>query len=182
MCSTLDKAELRSAFRKIRESIPDRQEKSRQICRKLLSHPAVLSAKTVFLYLSFGTEVETLSLAEVLLKQGKHLCVPRCNTQTRTMVAKELTSIASLQTGSYGILEPEPDAKVIPKEEIDLILLPALAFDKDGYRLGYGGGYYDKFLENFSGITLGLAFGDCVTDRLPRDSFDKPVDEIITEE
>ncbi len=176
-----EKAALRRKWKEVRAEIPKRSEKSRRICEKVLEHPAVLGAKTVFLYLSFGTEVETLSLAAALIERGKRVAVPLCDTKTRRMQAVLLPAMTCLREGSYGILEPDVDAKAIPQEEIEVILVPALAFDKAGYRLGYGGGYYDKFLEGFSGRTIGLAFLDCVTDSLPREEFDKPVDEVITE-
>ncbi len=146
-----------------------------------MTYSAILEAKTVFLYLSFGSEVETLALTKKLLALGKEIAVPRCDPQTKTMTAVRLTDFQQLRPGSYGILEPAPDAPVISKEEIDLCLVPGLAFDQEGYRLGYGGGYYDKFLKDFSGKKLGLAFLECLTDRLPREEFDLPVDAVITD-
>ena len=182
MCNIQEeKGMLRQAWRTLRKEIPRRHEKSRRIWEKVLEHPAVVEAKTVFLYLSFGTEVETLPLADELVKRGKRVAVPLCDTKTHAMKAVLLPAMENLKAGSYGILEPESDARVISKEEIDVILVPALAFDREGYRLGYGGGYYDKFLESFSGRAIGLAFSDCITDKLPREAFDKPVDEVVTE-
>ena len=180
MCNLTDKTALRRHFKELRAAIPDQSEKSRIIQEKVLTYSAIKQANSVFLYLSFGSEVETLFLAKELLAMGKRVAVPRCNPKTRTMVAVEIQDLAQLRTGAYGILEPDHHGTEIPKTELDVVLVPALAFDRDGFRLGYGGGYYDKFLADFSGKTIGLAFSDCVVDRLPRETFDLPVDTIIT--
>ncbi len=180
MYNITDKTALRRHFKKIRESLSEKPEKSRRIQEKLLINPAILQANSVFLYLSIGSEVETLALMKELLSLGKRVAVPLCDKETKTMVAVEVAETRSLRPGTYGIWEPDPDSPVLPKEEIDVVLVPGLAFDKEGYRLGYGGGYYDKFLADFSGRTIGLAFSESVTDTLPREEFDLPVDEVIT--
>lgn len=177
-----EKKELRRRWKAVRDGIAEKEEKSQKIREKILRHSAVLDAKRVFLYLSMGSEVETLQLAKELKKQGKQIAVPRCDRETRTMEAVEVADLTELKAGAYGILEPNQDAKVFSKEEIDVVLVPGLAFDSAGYRLGYGGGYYDKYLAGFSGAVLGLAFRDCIAEKLPRDEFDRPVEEVITED
>ncbi len=181
MCKE-EKRELRRKWREIRNGISHRAEKSRQICEKVCKHSAIAEANTVFVYLSFGSEVETMELVKQLLAMGKRVGVPKCDTKHRTMAAAEITELTGLIPNSYGILEPTKDAPILSKGEIDAVLVPALAFDEDGFRLGYGGGYYDKYLADYSGVTLGIAFADCVTNRLPRGEFDRPVDEVLTEE
>ncbi len=180
MCKE-EKRVLRRKWREIRNGVLCPAEKSRQICEKVCRHSAIAEAKTVFVYLSFGSEVETIELVKQLLAMGKRVGVPKCDTKHRTMVAAEITEITGLIPNSYGILEPTKDAPILSKGEIDVVLVPALAFDEEGFRLGYGGGYYDKYLADYSGVVLGLAFAACVTKRLPRGDFDRPVDAVVTE-
>lgn len=182
MCSLKEtKTQLRRSWKEVRASVPDRDNKNRQIQEKFLTDSAMKQAKSVFLYLSFGSEVDTIPILEELLRRGVRVSVPRCHKETRTMDAVAITHLSQLKPGAYGILEPEPALPIISPKEIDLAVVPALAFDKEGYRLGYGGGYYDRFLAEFSGISVGLAFSDCITEHLPREEFDKPVDVVITE-
>ena len=178
MCK--EKAALRREWKARRDAIAEREEKSRKIAENLLFLPVLQTAKTIFLYLSMGSEVETITLAKELLFMGKRIAVPVCDRKTHTMEAVEITDMKELQSGTYGILEPQ-NGKVLSKSEIDLILVPGLAFDEDGYRLGYGGGYYDRYLENFSGTSIGLCFDACMTDRLPCGEYDKKVDLVVTE-
>ncbi len=174
------KAELRKEWKLRRSEIKDREEKSRKIAENLLALPAIQKAKTVFLYLSAGSEAETLSLTKELLRMGKRVAVPVCDTKTHEMVAAEIKDLAEVTAGAYGLLEPK-EVKAILKEEVDVVLVPGLAFDKDGYRLGYGGGYYDRYLADFSGKSIGLCFAECFADCLPKEEYDKPVDLVITE-
>ena len=171
---------LRKEWKARRNATKNREEKSRKIIENLLSHPMVQQAKTVFLYLSMGSEVETIALAKELLLLGKRVAVPVCDTETHTMEAAEIKCLNDLTVGAYGLAEPR-EKKIVPKEEIDLVLVPGLAFDEDGYRLGYGGGYYDRYLEDFSGVSIGLCYEECRTDRLPRGEYDKKVDLVVTE-
>ncbi len=180
MCNK-DKAVLRREWKSRRAEILGREEKSREITGRLLRLPEILAAGTVFVYLSFGSEVDTLSLTAELLSMGKRIAVPVCDPQTHTMEAVEIGDITSLKPSTYGILEPDSTAKRVPKKEVDIVMVPGLAFDQEGYRLGYGGGYYDKYLEEFAGISIGVCFRECLADRLPRENYDKPVDRIMTE-
>ncbi len=181
-----EKRRLRPFFAAVRDGVCRREEKSRQICRAVLKHPAVQAAATVMVYLSFRSEPETGALIQGLEKAGKRVVLPRCE-ENHTMTAYLLIP-QRLQPGAYGILEPDPEGirdgsiPKVPKEEIDVILVPGLAFDRDGFRLGYGGGYYDRYLEGFSGTSIGLTFADCLTEGLPREICDRPVDAVICED
>ena len=176
-----EKALLRKKWSNIRNNIENREQKSREICKNALRHPAVLKAETVFVYISFKSEPDTKFFIDELLRQNKRVAVPLCDVKTHTMEAVLLEDINGLKTGAYGILEPDKTWQRISKSEIDVIIVPALAFDKDGYRLGYGAGYYDRFLKGFGGYAIGFAFSDCIAGRLPREKTDMKIDEIITE-
>ncbi len=176
-----DKKELRKEYREVREIIPSRFVRNIMLQQKVLNSSAVKEANTVFLYLSVRDEVETSLILEELLKKGVRVLVPRCRKEPGMMDAVEITDLSMVHRNSRGLFEPSPDLPAVPKEEIDVAIVPGLAFDWDRYRLGYGGGYYDRFLVDFQGWSIGLSYWECVTDRLPRDEFDQPVDEVITE-
>ena len=178
-----EKRLLRKQMRAIRDGILDAERKrySEAIVQKALTLVEEREAKTVFAYLSFGSEVQTHGLIEELLRQGVRVAVPRCNTQTHTMQAITMDGFEDLYKDAYGVLTPK-NGKVLLPQEIDLVFVPALAFDEEGYRLGYGGGYYDRYLKAFQGISAGLAFSACCVKELPRDCYDLPVSCILTEE
>ncbi|MEE1013028.1 MAG: 5-formyltetrahydrofolate cyclo-ligase [Clostridia bacterium] len=178
-----EKRLLRKRQKALRDGISPqlRREYSRSIADKALALVEGLAARTVFVYLSYGSEPETHALIRELLNRGIRVGVPVCDTKTHTMDAVTLNGWEELVPGAYGILEPQGGG-VIPPGEIDLILVPGLAFDNEGYRLGYGGGYYDRYLQNFHGVSAGLAFSACCAEALPRDAFDLPVSHVLTEE
>ncbi|MBQ2614047.1 MAG: 5-formyltetrahydrofolate cyclo-ligase [Clostridia bacterium] len=184
MCESIaaQKAEKRKHFRTVRDGIPPAQREidSEIIAEKVLALIQEKQIKRVFVYLSIGSEVHTHSLIAKLLSLGVTVGVPRCDKVTHKMDAIVIQDLEQLQTGAYGILEPK-DGPILPPEQVELILLPALAFAKDGTRLGYGGGYYDRYTQDFHGLMVGLAFSACLTENLPKDAFDKPVDLVITE-
>ncbi len=176
-----EKTNLRTRFRTLRDAIPPavRSAHSAIICRKALSLVRTLHARSVFVYLSMGSEVETHNLIQTLLQQGVTVSVPSCNTLKHTMDAVRFSD--DLIPDSYGILTPR-SKEVLPPSAIDLVLVPALAFDREGYRLGYGGGYYDRYLKHFTNPTAGLGYSVCMTDRLPRGNYDCKVSMVLTEE
>ncbi len=184
MCEEIaaQKAAERKRFRMVRDGIPpaQRNKDSEKIAEKVLKLIQEKQIKRVFAYFSFGSEVNTHGLIATLLSLGVTVGVPRCDKSTHKMDAVVISDMEQLQTGAYGILEPK-GGEILPPEQVELILLPALAFAKDGTRLGYGGGYYDRYTQNFQGRTVGLAFSACLTERLPKDTFDRPVDLVITE-
>lgn len=183
------KSALRRHWHAIRDSIPakTRHRKSRRIADLVLTHPALAGDGAVFAYLSFRSEPETHTLIRTLLARGVQTAVPLCDPSSGTMRAAALTRWDQLRPGHYGILEPDPqlvksgEIKELPKSRIGLVLVPGLAFDQDGFRLGYGGGYYDRYLADYAGISIGLAFAECLTPELPRESFDKPVSLVLTD-
>ena len=123
---------------------------SRNIAARLLALPQIEQAECIYLYLSYGKEIDTLELATALLKQGKRLAVPKV-TGPGQMEFFEITGLADCEPGAYGILEPvEGLPVVVPEPEVQsIILMPGLAFDLSGARMGYGGGYYDRYLAKY---------------------------------
>ena len=143
MSSSKQKRALREKMKRLREQISDRETRSTAICREIVRMPEYIAAKNVLLYASIGSEVCLDGLIEKALAQGKTVLLPRCGRDGE-MDAIRLQSLSELKKGKYGIREPE--GMPFPPEEIDLVLCPGLAFDPCGARLGWGKGYYDRYL------------------------------------
>ena len=182
-CSIMDKSTTRKKLKDIRDSISakDRTEKICIIAQMIFEMEEMKNAKCVFAYLSFRSEVETQQVIEKILSLGKRLALPLCDGKNHTMRAVEIGDLSLLKDGYFGIKEPDASLDDMPKEEIDLVIVPGLGFDTRGLRIGYGGGFYDRFLKDFKGTTVGLTFSECMTDNLPYDEYDVPVDMVITE-
>ena len=172
----MTKQELRKEKIANRRKIFDRDEKNEKILKNVTECDIYKCAQTIMVYISYNGEVDTKALIEKALSDGKKLCAPVC-IDKETMVAKSFNSYDELIIGAYGIKEPQ-GAEVC---DIDLILVPGVAFSKNLYRIGYGAGYYDRFLEKNSAITCGLFYEEQKADFL-EDSHDKQLDFVITEE
>ncbi len=161
-----------------------RKQKSILITGRLCGMSAVKDACLWFVYVSFRSEVETRSLIELLLAEGKHVSVPSIDRSTKTMSASLVTSMESdLVPGSLGILEPAAGRlKPVESSAIDVVIAPGAVFAIDGFRIGYGGGCYDRFLRKCPAVTIGLAFDMQVVGHVPHDErWDAPLDYIVTE-
>ena len=154
----------------------------RELIARFLEHPALEGANTVMVYYGVGSEIATRGLIETLLAQGRRVCLPKC-LPDRQMEARVVTSLEEdLAPDAYGIPAPGESCPAVPREELDLILVPGLCFDSRGSRLGQGGGYYDRYLEDFDGLTVGLCREDFFQINLPREPFDAWVRYVLTEE
>lgn len=140
-------------------------------------------SKNIFIYIGFGSEIDTGSYIDDFLKAGKCIIIPRIDTITNEMDAVQISNMNDLQSNKYGILEPKPSIKAFDKTLIDLVVMPGVAFDSTGSRIGYGGGYYDKFLQNIKGSIhkVALAYKFQVIDKVPSEEHDINADSIITE-
>lgn len=140
------------------------------------------AAKRVGVTLSQGFEWNTLGIIEQAWQEGKIVCAPKCIPQQKAMIFYDFTNRKQLEKGFYNLIEPKPhETKEVRKTEIDLVLVPGLIFDKKGYRVGFGGGYYDRFLKDFPNHTAALICSKQVTSVLPIEPFDVPIQKIITE-
>lgn len=177
------KKQKRAIYRALRASVSkeDKLALDRAICDKICSLASFRFADTVLLYSPIGSEIDLTPVALRALELGKKIAFPICDTERRVMTFKYVSTLDDLKTGSYSIPEPDKDAPAFAGEQNALCIVPALAFDKEGYRLGYGGGYYDKFLKIFKGVSLGVAYDSLIADRLPRGVYDMPVSIILTE-
>ncbi len=172
----MTKAEIRKETLKKRKNVTERDEKNKKILSQLTSQDFYKKAKTVMTYVSFGDEVDTHRLIEKMLEDEKILCAPKCITKTE-MEARKFCDFSDLSVGAYGILEPM--GEII--KSFDLIIVPGVAFNENLHRIGYGAGYYDRFLSENKAVTVGLFYEVQKSDFLA-DSRDYPLDYIITEE
>lgn len=184
-----NKSEQRQYLKKLRSDIPRdlRKKKSAVICDTLIKSEEYKLSDTIMIYISFGSEVETDMIFESILRDKKRLVVPLCNPDSGTMIGYSVHSKSCLETGNYGIYEPKQtlisngEIYLTDKRDIDLIVVPGLGFDKSGYRIGYGMGYYDRYLDGFDGKTVGLCFKECMLEHIFCDEHDKKIDRIITD-
>ncbi|GIN19994.1 5-formyltetrahydrofolate cyclo-ligase [Siminovitchia fordii] len=140
------------------------------------------SSSTIGLTVSRFPEVDTWQLIRKGWEQGKRIVVPRCIPATKGMSFRNISEFTQLENSFFGLFEPiESQTEELPKNEIDLLIVPGLVYSKDGYRIGFGGGYYDRFLEVFQGQIVSLAFSMQLTETVPVEEHDRPVDKIVTE-
>ena len=149
------------------------------LTERLLQHPFYQEAKVIASYLSFSHEFQTQELIEQALKDGKKVLIPK--TYPKGRMDFVVYHPQQLVKTSFGLLEPQGDLEVVDASQIDLIHVPGLAFTTEGYRIGYGGGYYDRYLEHFSGHTLSTIYPFQIQDFIP-ESHDIPVQEVLIDE
>lgn len=145
-------------------------------------------AEKIFIYISFDSEINTKSMISRAIADGKKVYVPRTEYKTKLMEAIEIKSLDNLiEEEKYGILEPSIEEPAIDPNELDLIVVPGVAFDRNGGRMGYGAGYYDRYFKridnsNTKRITkLVLAYDFQILNKVPMNKQDVPIDFIITE-
>ncbi len=176
----MTKEELRKTFREQRNSLTDKTKKSQMITQNIISSPIFQKASVVMLYRSAKGEVETDVLWQICKEQGKTCVFPKCVSKTE-MIAVLAESEEDFSVSGFGILEPTSD-EAFQKEQIDLIIVPALAFDRNNYRMGYGGGYYDRYLVGYQGVSVGLCFSELLVSSVMPNGWDIPVSFVVTEQ
>lgn len=185
--SDADKSSLRSNYLSARRGLaPAARAASDAAIRRALERFDIFrEASLVLTYVSYGAEVGTHELIEALLAEGRRVAVPRCDAERRVMGFCEISSLGELVRGAHGLLEPPAGFEripVVPDLVGSVCLVPGLVFDGAGQRVGYGGGYYDRFLAFYPGDKIGLARTTQLSSNpLPHDAHDVPVDFIATE-
>ena len=175
------KSELRKQVLQEMKANPREQKQfiDQALTERLLQHPFYQEAKIIATYLSFPHEFQTQELIEQALKDGKKVLIPK--TYPKGRMEFVVYHPQQLVKTSFGLLEPQGDLEVVDASQIDLIHVPGLAFTTEGYRIGYGGGYYDRYLEHFSGHTLSTVYPCQIRDFIPEDH-DIPVQEVLIDE
>lgn len=176
----MTKDEIRAAVKLGRRALShnDMIAKSKAISAQLI--PFLDNASTVMCYLSAFNEPRTDDIIGRLFSEGKRIVVPVTDTGTCTIIPSYLTSPDKLRTGAYGIREPIECAPA-QISDIDISIIPGVAFDRSGMRIGFGKGYYDRFLAEFEGLKIGLCYDFQLYESVPHDEHDIAMDIIITE-
>lgn len=175
----MDKKQLRKTVRDQKRAMTAEQieEKSRVLGEKFLNSELYRQAKSIYGYLPYNQEVRTVAMLERALRDGKRVAVPKCYGDEMRFIWMD--DLSQVEKGYAGIPEPMADGPVAD-DETALVLMPGLAFDPEGHRIGYGGGFYDKFLAGEPGHpTLALCYDFQMFERLETEEFDIPVDTVI---
>ena len=172
------KAELRKKILQEMKALSQEQKQAMDqvLTERFLQHPFYQEAKNIATYLSFPHEFQTQELIEQARKDGKKVLIPK--TYPKGRMEFVVYNPQQLAKTSFGLLEPQGDLEVVEPSQIDLIHVPGLAFTTEGYRIGYGGGYYDRYLENFAGHSLSTIYPRQVQEFKSEDH-DIPVQEVL---
>lgn len=178
----MKKKELRTFFLKKRATLCESSKKEYDeiICRRIISTDEFKRAKSVLAYYPIRKEIDILPVIYEALNNGKSVAFPKC-CKNGIMEFKYVNTVDDLFKGAYNIPEPSESCVSFRNGSHALCIVPALSYDFLGYRLGYGGGYYDRFLSDFKGIAMGVAYSDFIVSALPHNSYDKKISKIITE-
>ena len=181
----MDKEQLRVRLQKclLEMDEEERSKKSQKACRNLVSTPQFQKASTVMIYLSLPHEVDTSEVILYAWQNGKMIDVPKISWQQRHMIPVKINSLETgFSTGASGLRNPVTGVPM-PIEELDLVVAPALGFDKKGNRLGRGGRFYDRFFANeqLNAPRCGFAFAEQLIDSVPVKEHDEPVDFLVTD-
>jgi 5-formyltetrahydrofolate cyclo-ligase len=179
--SDADKRKARIELSKIRADIYDKAEYSALLCNGIATSDDYKNTDILLLYFPTRSEPDLTPLAEIAWHDGKQVAFPISRTDSLTLDFRVVSSLDELCEGAYGIREPDGDAEETIVTDRTLCVVPALAIDRDGYRLGYGKGYYDRFLASFCGLSIGIVFSDFLVGELPHGKYDIATDMIITE-
>ncbi|MCE5221159.1 MAG: 5-formyltetrahydrofolate cyclo-ligase [Clostridium sp.] len=167
--------------------IVEKRKMDKKISDKFYENKYYRDAKNIFIYISYDSEINTKEIINKALKDYKKIYVPRTEFKTRLMDAVEIVSLDNLIESEYGILEPSVEEPHINPNELDLIVVPGVAFDRNGGRIGYGAGFYDRYFkkinkDNMKKIAkIALAYDFQILDNIPMNEQDVPVNYIITE-
>lgn len=179
--SDLSKEELRKRIKEKRDKLSQKEilERSEKIIEKLVKMNEFVYAEIVACYISFGSEVNTHSLIKSFMKK-KRILVPFVDKRKKEIHLSHLKNWEELHTGEYGILEPKKEFLRI-EDNADIFIIPGIVFDEKGNRIGYGEGYFDRFLCNFRGKKIALAYDFQVVKKMPNEEHDVRMDFIVTD-
>lgn len=178
-----EKQALRQRMLQRRQNRPAQQQTriDGAVFRQLVQLPVLINSKVIFLYCSVKKEISTYAYMDYALSCGKTVCVPRCGA-AGTMEAHQIISRTDLRVGKFGIPEPDGRLPVIPPDQIEAVIAPCLCADAAGYRLGYGGGYYDRFLARAPhAAVVVLCPADCIVPTVFPQAHDIRCTQIVTE-
>lgn len=183
----MNKIDIKNALRQNSKAIRNEfgvdylETASNSVCDKLSNIIEFQNADTILMYYPIKNELSPLPIFTLAQKMGKIVAFPVCSTENNTLTFKQINNLNELCKTHFGLFEPNESAEEVILTKNTLCIVPALLFSRDGYRLGYGKGYYDRFLNNFNGISVGISFSSLVCDSLPKEKHDKKLNVLITE-
>ncbi|MBE6618737.1 MAG: 5-formyltetrahydrofolate cyclo-ligase [Ruminococcaceae bacterium] len=181
-----EKKALREEYSKKRSEMDLEHKKSldKKIIERFKALATYRYSHTLLLYYPIQGEIDVTGLINDALRSGKRVALPRCESHGSVMHFHYINSIDDLKIGRFGIMEPREDAELFSKDSLGgptVVVIPALSYDRLGYRLGYGRGFYDRYFGRSGISTVGLVYSEFLTDKLPHGRFDIAVDILITE-
>ena len=179
----MDKKDLRKTLKEKRRNIPKEKKViyEKQISRQVTESEYFKNAQQVLVFASSDEEFDTRYIIECCRNENKSVFYPLCVDDSGNMKFFRVDSAEDLQVGMYGIYEPKHTCKEYKQKENDIVIVPCLSADKNGYRIGYGKGYYDRFLKDFNGVSVCPCYEELLTDTLPTDKYDIKVNIIVTQ-
>jgi 5-formyltetrahydrofolate cyclo-ligase len=180
----MDKKTIRRKLLEARDGLAtdQRRQFSISIRRRFFELPMVARAQRIMLFLAFGSEVDTWLLLDEAVALGKQVVAPVCLPMTKELALYPIRHRDEAEPGHWGIWEPKPDGEPISPDSLDIVVVPGVAFDLMGNRIGYGGGYYDRFLAQVPGVwKIGVCYDLQLIKEVPRADHDVPVDAIVSE-
>ena len=177
------KQTLRKSCREKRENLPldVKKEADSKIAvniRRLKEYPV---SKTILIYMSTPIEVDTTEIIKNAWADGKRVAVPRCIPNTRDMEFHYIESLEELSPGSFSVLEPSESNPIVTDFSGCLMIVPGMRFDMNGYRIGYGKGYYDRYMVRFEGISVGICYADELRPFMYHGKYDRAVNIVLTD-
>lgn len=178
-----EKAELRARMRRMRRALSgeEQQRAADGVYARVVNLSGYRKADIVMAYVAARGELSLQRVLEDMLNSGRTLALPRCG-ENGAMDAYRVTDMRQLRQGAYGILEPDESCPLVPPEEIDLMLIPGTAFDREGGRIGQGGGYYDRYIQKTRAVRVGVCHEFALMDRVPTEEHDARMDAVVTPE
>jgi len=167
-------------YKRTTQSPRDKKPKDKKIVESIESLPEFQKAKKILIYMAINGEVDTTDLFEKY-KEEKQFILPRVNIENTTLTLYHIKSLEDLEKGTFRIPEPSQDLEKVKPEEIDLAIIPGIAFAKNGHRIGYGGGFYDKLLKKINCPTIGIAYEFQIIETIPTEDHDEKTNILITE-
>ena len=172
----MNKQTLRNKYKEIRKNIKDKEKQDDIIFNKIINLEEYNKSNLILTYVSLKDEVDTMQLIEYSLAQGKKVAVPKCEGED--IIFYYINNLEDLEKGNFGILEPKTN-ELVNDFTNSICIIPGVAFDKENNRIGYGRGFYDRFLKSYNGIKIGLTYRECICDKIDTDINDIKMDKVI---
>ena len=168
---------LRKKYKEKRDNIKNKVTKDNLIYQKVINNKDILSSKTLLIYISINSEVDTIKIINYFL-YAKNIAVPKIIDNG--MFFCYVTNLNDLTPGKYNIPEPTNE-NIVTDFDNAICIVPGICYDKENYRIGYGKGYYDRFLSKNKIKTIGLCYKECMIEKIDNDKYDYKIDEVITD-